>query len=200
MTNQNLCELVCIIDRSGSMDRVKDEAIHGFNHFIEEQAKLEGEVIVSTTLFNTDVDTIYSGQPIKDVKELTPKTYVPLGCTALHDAVCETIDAVGKRIAEANEEDRPCKVIVSILTDGLENSSRRFKKKDVLERIKHQSEKYGWEFIYLAANQDAFAEGESMGICKDNIEYFEDTSVGVMACCNSMNLRVTKAREERKKK
>jgi hypothetical protein len=86
----------------------------------------------------------------------------------LLDAIGRTIDEVGKRLAATPESDRPGKVIFAILTDGEENSSRRFTKHQVFDMIRHQQEKYAWEFIFLAANQEAIATAAGIGIAADD--------------------------------
>ena len=162
--NKNLTELVFILDRSGSMSSMQAEAIGGFNSFLEEQKKVEGEAKLTVVLFDNQYELLCSGRDIKSCEPLTDKTFVPRGTTALLDAVGRTVDEVGKRLAATSEEERPGKVLVAILTDGLENASSDYKKIKINEMITHQKEKYSWEFIFLAANQDAIAEGMSLGI------------------------------------
>jgi len=162
----NLTELVFILDRSGSMSSMKDEAIGGFNAFLEEQQKLSGEAKLTLVLFDHEYTLVCNGKDIKCVEPLCDKTYCPRGTTALLDAIGRTVDDVGKRLAGTPECERPNKVLVAILTDGLENASKDYVKSKISNMITHQREKYLWEFMFLAANQDAIAEGESLGISK----------------------------------
>lgn len=161
---ENLTELVFVLDKSGSMSSMSAESIGGFNAFLEAQKKLPGEAKLTLVLFDHEYSVIYSGKDIREVKPLDDKIYSPRGTTALLDAVGRTVDDVGKRLHDTVEQERPSKVLVTILTDGLENASKDYTKKKLSEMISHQREKYSWEFIFLAANQDAFAEGTNLGI------------------------------------
>jgi uncharacterized protein YegL len=176
---QDLTEIGIVLDRSGSMDSMAKEAIGGINAFLESQAKLPGEARLTLVLFDHEYLEVHAGRPIKEVPFLDAQTYVPRGTTALLDAIGRTVKTIGERLDKTPEENRPGKVIIAILTDGLENASKEFKSKAIRNMIKHQQEKYSWEFIYLAANQDAIAVGESFGIAADSAVTFDaDTSEG----------------------
>jgi uncharacterized protein YegL len=161
---KNLCELVCIIDKSGSMDSIKSDAIGGFNSFLKEQKKSTFDIKMTLALFDTDYKLVHEGKVITDVEELTEHSYFPGGGTALYDAIGRTMDNVGSRLHRTPENERPEKVLVVILTDGEENSSHVYSNEKINEMINHQRDKYNWEFIFLAANQDAFAVGNNIGI------------------------------------
>jgi hypothetical protein len=103
------------------------------------------------------------------------------------DAIGRTIDSVGERLSDTPEEDRPEKVIVSILTDGLENASKEYTYEQIGSRIKRQKEKYNWEFIFLAANQDAVASAKMISIDKDDAVDFDATPEGIADALYSMN-------------
>jgi len=177
-------EIVCIIDRSGSMSDIKDDAIGGFNQFIEDQKKIPGEATVTFTQFDTEYEIIYSGKPLDEVPLLDSKTYIPRGWTALRDAIGRTVDEVGSRLEKTDPKDRPDKVIVVVLTDGHENSSREYSHEKVLEMINHQREKYNWEFIYLGASEDAFDVGSSFGFNHKDIAKFKATPQGIRTAYN----------------
>jgi uncharacterized protein YegL len=176
---QDLTEIGIVLDRSGSMDSMAKEAIGGINAFLESQAKLPGEARLTLVLFDHEYLEVHAGRPIKEVPALTAETYVPRGTTALLDAIGRTVKTIGERLDKTPEGDRPAKVIIAILTDGLENASKEFKSKQIREMIEHQKAKYAWEFIYLAANQDAIAVGETFGISADSAVTFDaDTPEG----------------------
>lgn len=180
----NLTEIVVILDQSGSMSVVAKDTIGSFNTFIEDQKNAPGEANFTLVLFAShgEQKTVANAVPIAEAKKLTSKTYKPDGMTALLDAVASTIDMVGMRLAVIDEADRPSKVIVCIITDGEENHSRNFSKDAVKERITHQIEKYNWQFVYLGANQDSFAEARNIGI--NNASNFAHNSQGLqqMTC------------------
>ena len=91
-TKDLVTEIVCIIDKSGSMHSIKNDAIGGFNTFIEEQRKLEGKVNVSLVLFNTEYSPVYYNKPLNDVEALNESTFKPVGGTALLDAIGRTLN------------------------------------------------------------------------------------------------------------
>jgi len=157
-------EIVCVIDKSGSMEATKSDAIGGFNSMLADQKKQNPDARMTVTLFDTSYNIVHSGKPLAEVPELTPETYQPGGMTALLDAFGRTIDEVGERLAKTPEGERPDRVIFGLLTDGYENSSKEYSKPQIQEKVKHQEENYSWQFIYLGANQDAMAEGASMGL------------------------------------
>jgi len=185
---EGLCEIVVVLDKSGSMSVLTQETILGYNNFIQDQRKLPGEARATLVLFDTEYRILYNGLPISEVPELTNKEYFPNGWTALNDAVAKTILDVGKRLDETSEDEKPEKVIMTIITDGLENSSKEYDKRMIREMIEHQKSIYSWEFIYLGANQDAFAEGSSYGIDAKDINNYQATAAGISLCFNSANV------------
>lgn len=177
--NMNLTEIIFLIDRSGSMSGLEADTIGGFNSFIDKQKQMDGNVVVTTVLFDNKYELLWSGISAEKVK-LTSKEYFVRGSTALLDAVGKTILDVGYRLANTSEEEKPGKVIFVITTDGMENSSKEFTHKKIKELTKHQQEKYNWKFIYLGANIDASKEASSMGISQDNAFNYEASKDGVM--------------------
>lgn len=192
---KNATEIMCIIDKSGSMSPRKADAIGGFNSFIEEQKKLPDDAYLTLVLFDTEVNTVHESVNIKSVPPLDDKTYSPSGCTALLDAVGDGIDRLGARLSSLNENDRPDKVLVVILTDGEENSSHKFTKQQIKDKIELQSGTYKWEFVYLGANQNSFAEASSIGIAMANAFSVDtNTSKGVYDAYSDMSLYTTNYR------
>jgi uncharacterized protein YegL len=174
----NRDEVVLIIDKSGSMQAIKDDAIGGFNSFLEQQRNIDREANVTFALFDDRYQLVHDGKDIQEVEDLTKSTYQPSGMTALLDAVGRTVDRVGERLDALPESEKPENVIVFILTDGMENASSDYNKDQVKEMIEHQQSKYDWEFIYGGANQDAFAEAGGLGIKEQNTFNFEATGKG----------------------
>jgi uncharacterized protein YegL len=164
MVDQNLTEIVCVVDRSGSMSVIRDDAIGGFNSFLKDQKALDKPCRLTYVQFDDKYEVIHNAVPLAEVPLLTAATYVPRGWTALYDAVGRTIDMVGARLAALPEAERPAKIIFLILTDGQENSSKEYETARINEMITHQREAYQWEFVFLAANQDAMMAGNKMGI------------------------------------
>ena len=170
---KDLCELIVILDESGSMCNVKNDTIGGFNTFLETHQKLPGEALLTLIKFDSEYDIVHNGVDVRSVEPLNKDTYTPGGMTALLDAVGRAIDEVGKRYDNAKEEEKPGKVIFLITTDGEENSSKEYKLEAVKEKIQRRQTENEWEFIFMGANQDAWRTGGSMGIAS-NVNYVVD--------------------------
>lgn len=170
MTDQNLTEIVAIIDRSGSMFSYVQNTIGGYNQFVEEQRKVDGKATITLVQFDDKYQVDYSGVDINDAKLLDEKTYVPRGNTALFDAVGKTINTIGERLANTEEDKRPGKVIVMIITDGEENSSTEFTQQQVSEMVKHQTDKYSWTFVFLGGGNLEAQKHQAikLGVCAAN--------------------------------
>jgi len=175
--NQNLTEIVFILDRSGSMEGLENDTIGGFNGFVKKQAEM-GQTSLTTVLFDDKYEILHNGVDAGNVK-LTNREYFTRGSTALLDAVGKTINDVGNRLSETAEEARPGKVIFVITTDGLENASREFSYNEVKRMITHQTEKYGWEFVFMGANIDVAKEGDRLGIKAKQSFSYASTSIGL---------------------
>ncbi len=175
---KGLTELVMILDRSGSMCGLEADTIGGFNSMIEKQKKEDGEVYVSTVLFDDQTDVIYDRVDISRIEPMTDKQYYVRGCTALLDAVGGAIHHIGNIHKYARNEDVPEKTIFVITTDGMENASRFYSYDDVRRMIERQKEKYGWEFIFLGANIDAAAEARKFGISASRAARYENDCEG----------------------
>jgi Mg-chelatase subunit ChlD len=161
--------IAVLLDRSGSMGAVKDETISGFNYFLKEQKAAGDNASFTLVQFDSEsTDVVHEARPVRDVPDLNQDTYQPRGSTPLLDALGSTINSTGKTLAAIPEANRPDKVVFVVITDGEENASHKFTKTQVKEMIDHQTEKYKWQFVYLGANQDAFAEAGAVGIAMAN--------------------------------
>lgn len=176
-----------VLDRSGSMDSVKDDTIGSFNSFIKDQKKEPGECTFSLIQFDDKYEVVHEFKKLGDVPELDGKTFVPRGSTALLDAIGRTINDTGKKLAEMKDSERPERVIFVILTDGMENASREFTNDRVHEMIKHQTEKYNWQFVFLGADQDAIATAHIYGIKAGNSMTISKTAMGMTNTMDSLN-------------
>ena len=171
--NSNLTEIVFILDRSGSMSGLEADTVGGFNSMLSKQKAEVGDAVVSTVLFDHECQVIHDRVPIAKVKPLTEKQYFTRGCTALLDALGGAIHHIGNVHKYAREEDRPEKTIFIITTDGFENASRRYSAEEVRSMVKHQQEKYGWEFLFLGANIDAVTVARDYGIASERAVRYE---------------------------
>lgn len=175
---KGLSEVVFILDASGSMAHLVADTLGSFNSLIEEQKKDPGETYITTVLFNQYHNVLHNHISVKDMEPMTDKDYITFGTTALLDAVGKTIDNIGERLSDTEEEERPEKVIFVIITDGLENSSKEYSKAKVKEMIEHQQSKYSWTFMFLGANMDAVNEGASLGINSGYTKTYTATKTG----------------------
>jgi len=175
---KNLTEMVFILDRSGSMHGLESDTIGGFNSMIEKQRELEGEALVSTVLFNDGRSVIHDRVDVRKVEPLTEKQYTVSGCTALLDAVGNSIHHIGNVHKYAREEDIPEHTVFIITTDGLENASREYSLQEIRKMVKKRSEKDGWEFLFLGANMDAFHAAEGLGIRRDRTANYHNDPMG----------------------
>ena len=155
-------ELVFILDRSGSMSGLEKDTIGGFNSLIQKQRKEKGKCYVSCVLFDDVQEVIYDRVPLNEVKKMTQKQYYARGCTALLDAMGGAIHHIGNVHKYSKEEIG--KTLFIIITDGLENSSKRYSYTSIKKMIERQKEKYGWEFIFIGANMDVIQEANKFGI------------------------------------
>lgn len=173
--------IVFVFDQSGSMGVIAHAATENYNNFIDEQKKLPHSAHFRLVLFNTVVETHYEGD-LALVPHLGGSTYKPEGNTALYDAMADAIDETGGTLAALPEAERPRKVIIATMTDGQENSSQKYQGEEgrakLAEKIKHQQDVYGWEFIFLGANIDARAVAQALNIPADNATQWEPTVMG----------------------
>ena len=175
-------EILVIADRSGSMFSIRSDAIGGFNTFLKEQQAVKGKANFTLVLFDDQYEVPVKGVDIKQVEELTDKTFVPRGMTAMNDAI-------GKSLSELLDKS-PEKAIICILTDGAENASKEYTSEQVKELIK-EAEGKDYQVTFLAANVDAFAAGGSLGISMNNTFAFAASAQGIHEAYATMSTRST---------
>jgi uncharacterized protein YegL len=190
----NITELVFILDRSGSMAGFESDTIGGFNATIEKQRKQGGKVLVSTVIFDHVSEVIHDRIDINEVRPMTDAEYVVRGSTALFDAVGGAIHHIGNVHKYARQEDVPEHTIFIITTDGMENSSHIYSRGRVRDMIKRQTEKHGWEFVFLAANIDAEETAEEIGIRKERAVNYKQDPIGVKVSYETMCEAITAVR------
>lgn len=190
MTDKNRTDVVVILDRSGSMQSMRKQAESGLNEFIIKMKGASGTVAFTLAQFDDQYEMVYLREAMESV---ACHRLEPRGMTALHDAVGRTLQRFGSLLAEMPEERRPGKVIVMVITDGLENASREFNRAQVQEMVKTQREKYSWEFLYIGTNQDAHAEGDSLGFASRRSVQYSAGPVGARAMYSAVSNCVRRA-------
>ncbi|MDX9888294.1 MAG: vWA domain-containing protein [Anaerovoracaceae bacterium] len=173
-----LTEIVFILDRSGSMSGLEGDTIGGYNAMVEKQKDAPGQALISTVLFDDNVEVLHDRLDIKGLAPITDKEYYVRGTTALLDAVGGAIHHIGNIHKYARDEDRPENTVIVITTDGMENASRQYSYDRVKMMIERQKEKYGWEFIFLGANIDALEVAGRFGIGADRASNYHADGLG----------------------
>ena len=179
-----MIELVFILDESGSMRGLEKDTIGGFNSTIDKQKKEDGDCLVSTVCFSNGQRVIHDRVNLRDVKELTDKDYRPCGSTALIDTVASSIKHIKMVHKYIRKEDRPDKTMFIITTDGMENASHKYSLGETKRMIEECKEK-GWEFIFLAANIDAYETARDYGFDEEStVNYVNDEEgTNIKFCC-----------------
>lgn len=180
-------EIVIIVDRSGSMARIRDEAEGGINAFMEEQGKV-GKARVTIVEFDNYIKVVCDQVDSKEVPEYK---LVPRGGTAL-------LDAIGSVIGDPEKyTSKDGKTIVVVNTDGMENASKEWTRDKIFETINERKEA-GWEFMFLAAGQDAIQTGMSYGFDKDSTVTYESSARGAKAASDVTSTYTTGLRTRSK--
>ena len=190
----NITELVFILDRSGSMAGLESDTIGGFNAMIEKQRQQDGGCYVSTVLFDNESEVLHDRVKLGDIPKMTDKDYTVRGCTALIDAIGGAIHHIGNIHKYARNEDVPEHTMFVITTDGQENASHRYTSEQVKKMIERQKEKYGWEFLFIAANIDAVETAARYGINRDRAVNYNDDKKGTHVLYESVAKAVCSVR------
>lgn len=180
-------DISIVLDRSGSMQIIRYDTIGSFNAFLKDQKTVSSEATITLAQFNDLYEAVYQAIPLAEAPELTMQTYVPSGSTALLDAIGRTIDETGQRLAALPEADRPESVIFVILTDGEENASRHYLPERINDMIRHQSDVYRWQFVFLGANQDAIMTASRLGIGSAQAMTFAASPAGAQAAMGAVS-------------
>ena len=189
-----ITELVFILDASGSMSGMETDTIGGFNAMIEKQKQVEGKAFVSTVLFSNRSQVLHDRLPLEKIEPLTEKDYRVGGGTVLLDAIGGAIHHIGNIHKYARKEDVPDKTIFIITTDGMENASFNYTSNQIKANIQRQEEKYGWEFVFLAANIDAVETAEHIGIRRERASNY-DVRRGTRVMFSELSDMISECRE-----
>jgi hypothetical protein len=185
MTDPNLTHLYFLLDRSGSMNSIKADTEGGFDAFIAEQARQGGVCRVTLAQFDDHYDEVYRDVPVADVPHLALQ---PRGMTALLDSITRLVTTAGERLAAIPEQQRPGVVIVGLMTDGHENASREATHASVKALVEQQTTVYGWQFLYMGADQDAIEVGRSIGVAEGSSLTYSRGKVHAMMTATSRNV------------
>lgn len=186
-------ELIFIIDKSGSMSGLEKDTIGGFNSLIRNQKKEKGQAIVSLILFDDSIEYLYERVDLEKVEELSEKEYVPCGCTALLDAIGNSINKINNIRKEKSNKEIIDNTLVVITTDGLENASREYNYK-MIKNIINKKKEEKWEFLFLGANIDSEEVASSIGIDKERSVNYNCDEEGIKLNYQCINEAVSTMR------
>jgi hypothetical protein len=194
--------ITIILDRTGSMESIRDDTIGGFNAFLKKQKAEPGIATLTLVQFDSQdpYEVIHRFKPIADVPDLNAETFVPRASTPLYDALGRAINDLDHSIAERIEEGRPSRVMLVVVTDGQENASHEFTRAQVGKMIKEKTEKNDWQFVFLSADLGALKDAESVGIAEEATLLFDKSSAGNVDAWHSLSESTANYRSHRSAK
>jgi Mg-chelatase subunit ChlD len=198
--DENYTHITIILDRTGSMESIRDETIGGFNGFLREQRDAPDRATLTLVQFDSQnsYEVIYTFTPIAEVAMLDRQTYVPRAATPLFDAVGQGINNLAQQLGKFTKENKPAKVVFVIVTDGKENASCEFRREQIEKMIDEKQEQENWQFVFLSADLAAIREAESVGFMREKSLTFDKSAAGTSRAWGSLSGRVTDYRSSRK--
>ena len=162
---ENYLKIIFVIDESGSMQGTESDVIGGFNNFIEQQkTEHQGKITVSLYKFNSYWSRILNDLPIEEIRPLTNGDYTPGGLTALYDTIGNAITDIENQAKYSKREHMASMVMMVIITDGQENASKEYDARKVKQMIQELEKSENWQFIYMGADLDNFADADILGL------------------------------------
>jgi len=186
-------EIVCILDRSGSMGGLESDTISGFNSFLQRQRAVDGRARLTLVLFDGQYELVWQNVDIQLAGELTEQLYFVRGGTALLDALGRTVADTRHAIAMMPEDERPTRVVVLVVTDGEENSSREYSLAQIKDIVVAQQAD-GWKFVFIGAGIDAFGAAKDMGMAPGAAAVVDRTATGTQLTYINLDRIVTHVR------
>ena len=169
---------VIILDRSGSMQTIRQAAVDGFNETLagikkaqEKYGDTQEHFVSLVTFCGCETRHVFDKVPVGEAHPLSMKDYEPCCTTPLYDAMGLTLTAMHKQTKDMED----VAVVVTIITDGNENASKEYNGSSI-KALVETLRKEGWTFTYMGANQDAMEVAMSMSI--RNARNFDYSSEG----------------------
>lgn len=191
MTDPNYTAIMLVLDRSGSMDMIREATEEAVNGYVGEQKKLPGRATIAIAQFDTTYEIVNASIPPEQVPSYTLR---PRGATALLDAIGRSVTDFGAELRALPEDQRPGNVVLAIMTDGFENSSSEYTQQRIKSMVTEQQDKYGWNILYLGANQDAIIEGAKMGMRTNSSITYDASYAGAQSVVASAAAYTTTTR------
>jgi hypothetical protein len=189
-TNGDRTHFSVILDRTGSMESIRQDTIGGFNGFLREQQAQPSPATFTLVQFDSQdpYEVLHSFTPIGMIAPLTEATYVPRATTPLFDAIGRGINDLAGRLDAMAADQRPQKIVFVIVTDGHENASREFTGEKVRQMIKQRRDA-GWQFVFLSADEEAIRDGETVGVQVDYSMAVDKSAAGSERLWKAMSTR-----------
>ncbi|MBN1314783.1 MAG: VWA domain-containing protein [Anaerolineales bacterium] len=199
---QDYTHITVILDRTGSMESIRDDTIGGFNTFLKTQQEEPGNATLTLVQFDSQdpYEVIHRFKPINQAPELTRQTYVPRATTPLLDALGRGINDLEQSLGELEPDAHPSKIIFVVVTDGQENASVEFRKDQIEKMIKEKTEKNDWQFVFLSADLAAIGDARAVGMRPDAMLLFKKSGSGSAAAWASLSKQTSDYRAARKQK
>ncbi len=191
MTKPGYTHITLLVDRSGSMAEIADDATGGIKAFVAEQAAQPGEATFSLYQFNHEYELVHEPGPIADAPAYVLR---PRGNTALFDALGWSMADTGEWLASLPEGERPSTVIFGVVTDGRENASKERNRASVQSDIAEQRDRYGWQFVFLSADLGAVAEARDLGVPAASSAGFDPDAEGAAVAYAALSRSVSRTR------
>jgi hypothetical protein len=195
MTN-DYTHIAVILDRTGSMESIRDDTIGGFNAFVEQQQATPGKATLTLVQFDSQdpYEVVYKFMPLADVPKLTHETYVPRANTPLLDAMGRGINDLEQTLAKMPQDERPQRVVMAVITDGFENASREFRKDQIEKMIREKQDKDDWQFVFLSADLSAIQDAMASGVRAASTMAYDKSALGTAAMWDSASVRIAEYR------
>lgn len=193
--------ITVILDRTGSMESIRDDTIGGFNAFLQTQQAETGEATLTLVQFDTQdpYEVLHHFKPVAEIPELTRETYVPRASTPLLDAFGRGINDLEASLGKLPEAERPARVVFAVVTDGQENSSREFRKEQIEKMVKEKTEKHDWQFVFLSADLAAMRDAMGVGVHSDRMLHYQKTGQGTREAWSTLSKDLSEYRTAKKK-
>ena len=193
--------LSVILDRSGSMMSIADDIVDGFNALLANQRTQPGEVYVTLAQFDSQdpFELLIDAVPLREVTNMERSWYQPRGATPLYDAIGRMLSHIdASHLGTKDDVDH----VVAIITDGQENDSREFDRKQAFDLIKQRSDD-GWVFIYLGSEPQSYADADRISVSAANARTWDKSSYGTRDMMDKVSSSLTshrsKTRDERRR-
>ena len=199
-TGNHITHIYFVLDRSGSMGSIADDVIGGFNAFLANQKAEGDDALMTFVQFDSQNAQEYLcvNTAIGTVRELNAQTYVPRGGTPLYDAMGFTLSLALQREVELKAAGQHAENVVFItFTDGHENASREYTRERIFNLVSLKQEE-GWTFVFMGANQDAYAAGDSVGVGMANASNWVADSAGTSLAFNDLSVATRNRRVKTK--